>query len=152
MGRATTVPVLDTRHPNAGQEHVETAKETSHANLWQSMAIKSTTGLFQDSRVEKSTSALMSHANTLHPTVLAKVETETVRVMFDSGTGSSYLCTDVITKLNLKPTRKEQRCIEQEMFGTTRLGTYKFTTLQYNRLQLKDFHSKLNVSTLKRMY
>jgi len=39
--------------------------------------------------------------------------------MFDSGAGSSYLCTDVITKLDLKPSRKEQRCIE-EMFGTTR--------------------------------
>ena len=38
-----------------------------------------------------------------------------MRIMFDSGAGSSYLC----TKLNLKPTRKEQRCIEQ-MFGTTR--------------------------------
>jgi len=39
--------------------------------------------------------------------------------MFDSGAGSSYLCTDVITELDLKPSRKEQRCIE-EMFGTTR--------------------------------
>lgn len=65
----------------------------------------------------------MSHANTLHPTVLAKVGIEIVRVMFDSGTGSSYLCT-VITKLNLKPARKEQRCIEQEMFGTTRKNVY----------------------------
>ena len=81
--------------------------------------MKSTTGLFQDSRVEKSMSALMGHASTLHPTVQAKVGPETVRVMFDSGAGSSYLCTDVITKLNLTPTRREQRCIEQ-MFGTTR--------------------------------
>ena len=39
--------------------------------------------------------------------------------MFDSGAGSSYVCTKVITKLNLRPSRKEQRCIEQ-MFGTTR--------------------------------
>ena len=61
----------------------------------------------------------MNQAGTLHPTVLAKIETETFWVMFDSGAGSSYLCTDVITKLDLKPSRKEQRCIE-EMFGTTR--------------------------------
>ena len=39
--------------------------------------------------------------------------------MFDSGAGSSYLCTDVITKLNQKPARKEQRCIEK-MYGTMR--------------------------------
>ena len=81
--------------------------------------MKSTTGVFQDSTVEKSMSVLMVHANTLHPTVQVKVGPETVRVMFDSGAGSSYLCTDVITKLNLRPSREEQPCIEQ-MFGTTR--------------------------------
>ena len=81
--------------------------------------MKSTTGLFQDSSVEKSVSVLIGHTSTLHPTVQAKVGPKTVRVMFDSGVRSSYLCTDVITKLNLKPTRKEQRCIEQ-MIGTTR--------------------------------
>lgn len=64
-------------------------------------------------------SSLMNQAGTLHPTVLAKIGTETVRVMFDSRAGSSYLCTDVITKLDLKPSRKEQRCIEQ-MFETMR--------------------------------
>ena len=64
-------------------------------------------------------SSLITQASTLHPTLLAKVGSETVRVMFDSGAGSSYVCTEVITKLNLRPTRKEQRCIEQ-MFGTTR--------------------------------
>ena len=64
-------------------------------------------------------SSLMTQASTLHPTLLAKVGSETVRVMFDSGAGSSYVCTEVITKLNLRPTRKEQRCIKQ-MFGTTR--------------------------------
>ena len=79
----------------------------------------STVGPFHNSRVEKSMSSLMTHANTLHPTVLAKVGTEIVRVMFDSGAGSSYLCTDIVTKLNLKPARREQRCIEQ-MFGTMR--------------------------------
>ena len=64
-------------------------------------------------------SAVMNHASTLHATVLAKIGEEEVRVMFDSDAGSSYLCTDVITKLNLKPARKEQRCIEQ-MYGTMR--------------------------------
>ena len=54
----------------------------------------------------------MKHASTLHPTVLAKVGKETVRVMFDSGVGCSHLCPDNITKRNLKPARKERRCIE----------------------------------------
>ena len=64
-------------------------------------------------------SSLITQASTLHPTLLAKVGSETVRVMFDSGAGSSYVCTEVITKLNLRPTRKEQHCIKQ-IFGTTR--------------------------------
>ena len=63
--------------------------------------------------------SLMTQASTLHLTLLTKVGSETVRVMFDSGAGSSYVCTEVITKLNLRPMRKEQRCIEQ-MFGITR--------------------------------
>lgn len=53
----------------------------------------------------------MNHASTLHPTVLVKIGKEEVRVMLDSGAGSSYLCTDVITKLKLKPVKKEQRCM-----------------------------------------
>lgn len=72
----------------------------------------------------------MGHASTLHPTIQAKVHVgpETIRVMFYSGTGSSYLCIDVIIELNLRPIRKEQHCIEQ-MFGTTRrnVEVYKVT-------------------------
>ena len=80
---------------------------------------KYTLDKFHNPRVEKRMSVLMNHASTLHPTVLAKIGEEEVCVMFDSGTRSSYLCTDVITKLNLKPARKEKRCIEQ-MYGTMR--------------------------------
>ena len=36
--------------------------------------------------------------------------------MIDTGAGSSYICTEVITEQRLKPVRKERRCIEQ-MFG-----------------------------------
>ena len=35
----------------------------------------------------------------------------------DTGATSSYVCTDLITKLGIKPVRREQRCIEQ-MYGT----------------------------------
>ena len=54
---------------------------------------------------------------TLHGTVLAKVGTQTVRVMLDISAESSYICTEVITEQRLKLVRKECRSIEQ-MFGT----------------------------------
>ena len=106
-----------------------------HTSICERM--KSTTGQLQDPRVEKSISALMCHASTLHPTVQAKIGTETVRIMFDSGAGSSYLCTDGITKLNLKPTRKENRASSKcsELLG----GTWKFTASQYSHPLLKYF-------------
>ena len=40
-----------------------------------------------------------------------------VRIMTDNGSSSSYVCSSLITALDLQPLRKETRCIEQ-MFGT----------------------------------
>ena len=54
---------------------------------------------------------------TIHPTVVAKIKDKRVRIMLDSGAGSSYICTELLTLLNLKPIRKEKKCIEQ-MYGT----------------------------------
>ncbi len=71
----------------------------------------------QSLKAEKGMSSHFQKTTTLHGTVLAKVGTQTVRVMFDTGAGSSYVCTEVITKQRLKPVRKERQCIEQ-MFGT----------------------------------
>jgi hypothetical protein len=71
----------------------------------------------RSSKAEKGMSSHIEKTTTLHGTVLAKIGTQTVRVMFDTGAGSSYVCTDVIAKQRLKPVRKERRCIEQ-MFGT----------------------------------
>ena len=62
-------------------------------------------------------SSYFEKTTTLHGTVLAKVGTQTVRVMLDTGAGSSYICTEVITEQRLKQVRKERRCIEQ-MSGT----------------------------------
>ena len=61
---------------------------------------KSTLQQSHNPRVEKSMSTLISHTSTFHPTILAKLGEETVHMMFDSGTGSSYLCTGVLTRLN----------------------------------------------------
>ena len=58
------------------------------------------------------------HANTaIHATLVAKVNGIPARVMIDSGSGSSYICTSLLTELKLKPSRVEKRIIEQ-MYGT----------------------------------
>ena len=95
-------------------------------------------------------SAVMNHTSTLHATVLAKIGEEEVRVMFDSDAGSpagsSYLCIDVITKLNLKPARKEQRCIEQ-MYGTMRKIVEVYSVAVHS-LAVKEF--SIDVKCIKR--
>ena len=58
-----------------------------------------------------------SNSTTLHPTVKAKVNDRIVRVMIDTGASTSYMCSDIITKLSLKPVRRERKCIEQ-LYGT----------------------------------
>ena len=95
-------------------------------------------------------SAVMNHVSTLHATVLAKIGEEEVRVMFDSDAGSpagsSYLCVDVKTKLNLKPARKEQRCIEQ-MYGTMRKIVEVYSVAVHS-LAVKEF--SIDVKCIKR--
>ena len=54
---------------------------------------------------------------TLHATVIAKVGGVHARIMLDSGAGSSYISSSLLTELNLKPYRTERRVIEQ-MYGT----------------------------------
>ena len=62
----------------------------------------------------------------IHATVVAKVNGVTARIMIDSGSGSSYVCTSLLTQLKLKPSRIEKRIIEQ-MHGTAsrRVEIYK---------------------------
>ena len=53
---------------------------------------------------------------TLHATVIAKVGGVQARIMLDSGAGSSYISSSLLTELKLKPYRTERRVIEQ-MYG-----------------------------------
>ena len=66
------------------------------------------------------------HQETLHSSVLAKVNGVQTRIMLDSGAGSSYISANLLTKLNIKPCRTESRVIEQ-MYGTVdkRVEIYK---------------------------
>ena len=73
----------------------------------------------QETNTEKGMSNTIVQTGVLHPSLTATIENEPVRIMIDIGASSSYICTEVITKLNLKPIRREQRNIEQ-MYGTMR--------------------------------
>ena len=53
----------------------------------------------------------------IHATVVAKANGITACIMIDAGSGSSYVCTSLLTQLKLKPSRLEKRVIEQ-MYGT----------------------------------
>jgi len=56
------------------------------------------------------------------------VNGQEARIMIDTGAGSSYECSDLITRLGISPIREETRCIEQ-MYGTVtrRVDIYSFT-------------------------
>ena len=66
---------------------------------------------------EKGMRAINTSSTTLHSTVLAKVNGKESRILFDSGSGSSCICTNLISALNLKPLKTERKVIEQ-MYGT----------------------------------
>ena len=59
----------------------------------------------------------MDESTTLHASVVAKVNGVNARIMLDSGAGSSYVCTSLLTQLGIKPLKVERRAIEQ-MYGT----------------------------------
>ena len=50
---------------------------------------------------------------TLHSTVLATVNGVEFRVLFDRGSSSSYICTKLISALNLKPINTARKIIDQ---------------------------------------
>eukprot|EP00794_Sanderia_malayensis_P020998 gene20998-23050_t len=66
---------------------------------------------------EKNMSASSRETRTIHATLMAKVNGQEARILIDTGASSSYVCSDLISKLSLKPARTETRCIEQ-MYGT----------------------------------
>ena len=66
---------------------------------------------------EKGFNTTVSTGATLHAMVKGDVKGQEIRIMIDTGASSSYVCSSLITKLNLTPAYKENRCTEQ-MFGT----------------------------------
>ena len=78
-----------------------------------------------------SMSGMTDSSSTIHPTLLATVR-ETVRIMVETGATSSYVCTDLIRKLGIKPVRREQRCIVH-MYGTMKktVEVYNYQVKRY---------------------
>ena len=56
-------------------------------------------------------------SSVVHPSALAEVQDKEVRVVIDTLSSSSYISSDLISRLQLKPKKKEKRNIEQ-MFGS----------------------------------
>ena len=54
---------------------------------------------------------------TIQPSVIAKVNGVQARILMDTGASSSYICTDLISQLGIKPSRSERKVIEQ-IYGT----------------------------------
>ena len=61
--------------------------------------------------------------------------------MIDTGASSSYVCSDLVTILSLKPVRQEQKCIEQ-MYGTV-TKSVEIYQLNVQSMAVDDFN--LNV-------
>ena len=79
---------------------------------------------------------------------------EAVKIMVDTGSTSSYVCTDLMTKLGIKPVRREQRCIEQ-MYGTMKktVEVYnraiKSSVIEGFQLKVHDINAEKNVLTFR---
>ena len=70
----------------------------------------------------------MEETTAIHATLMAKENGIDKRIMLDSGAGSSYICTNLIRQLNIRPFKTERRAIEQmngmvvkqaELYGVT---------------------------------
>ena len=70
-----------------------------------------------DQLAEKNMTVSNSDTTTIHGTVKAVVNGQEARIMIDTGASSSYVCSDLVTSLALKPLCQETRCVEQ-MHGT----------------------------------
>ena len=83
----------------------------------------------------------------VHPSALATVDGKEVRVVIDTLSSSNYIGSELISKLNLKPKRKERRDIEQ-MFG----DVSKLVEIYDIELQskAKDFKIKVECINIER--
>ena len=93
---------------------------------------------------------MFNASTTIHPTVIAKVKGEKPKIMLDTGAENSNICTNLLTKLKLKPTQKEHKSIEQ-LFGTVdnRVEIYNLTL---ELITILEFASRSIAPIWKRIY
>ena len=105
---------------NCGQRHHTSLCERRISTVPEQGSVPTST--------EKNLSTSASSTSTLHATVRAMVNEQEARIMFDTGAGSSYVCSDLVTRLGVSPNRQGTRCTEQ-MYGTItrRVGIYSLT-------------------------
>ena len=92
-----------------GKHHTSICNAPSHGTLDNNPPLQ------QQQRQHQREILTMSntHESALHPMTIVTVKTVDVRMMMDSGGGSSYISTTMIRVLELKPVRTETRVIEQ---------------------------------------
>ena len=154
-----------------GYGHLATNSTSRGCNLCggrhhTSLCDKRVSTLAPGSNEKKEVLGALCDGTTLHPTVVAHVQGEEVRIMMDSGAGSSYICTELVTKLKLKPLRKERKNIEQ-MYGTVnklveiykmRLTSMSFPEFSINvectsaEKNILTYLPNPNIDSLKKMY
>ena len=83
----------------------------------------------------------------VHPSAVILVKNQETRVVIDTLSSSNYIGSELISKLNLKPKRKERRDIEQ-MFG----DVSKLVEIYEVELQSKskDFHMTMECINIER--
>ena len=88
-------------------------------------------------------SSMTESSSTIHPTLTATVMRVTVRIIVDTGATSSYVYTYLVTKLGIKPVRREQRCIKQ-IYGTMKktVEVHNITIKSSCQALLRDFSSR----------
>ena len=63
----------------------------------------------KEQQAEKDMGCIMESSSTIYPTLFVTVREETVRIMVDTGATSSCVCTDLTSKLGIKPVRRTVR-------------------------------------------
>ena len=120
-----------------------------HTSLCDGVALDGARSSIQQPEMGK---RALDTSTTLHATVIATVNGIPARIMVDNGASSSYICTNLVTRLHLKPVQAETRSIEQ-MYGTVtrRVQIYKVTVqskvIEGFSLELKCINGEKDILT-----
>ena len=98
----------------------------------------------------KTMGTVFNASTTIYPTVIAIVNGEKPRIMVDTGAEISNICTNLLTKLKLKPTRKEHKSIEQ-LYGTVD-NCVEIYNLTLELITILEFASRSIAPIWKRIY